>query len=410
MLNFTANCSTEFVGVILAMETRDVVIIGAGAAGMMCGLVAGQRGRSVLLIDHAHKIGEKIRISGGGRCNFTNLETGAQHFLCGNPHFVKSALGRYTPDDFVAMAEAHGIAWHEKAKGQLFCDQSARQIVDMLTAELAEARAQIWSGTEIMQVVQTEAGFEITTSRGKVRADSLVVACGGKSIPKIGASGFGYELARQFGLEIVPTTPALVPLTFGAQDVEAFKEMAGVSLPVKITCGAGAFQDEMLFTHRGLSGPAILQISSFWQLGQGVRVNLLPNGGFQEALKAARGEAGGQAVQTMLSRLFPKKLARYMAAQFGFKGTISDLSKADIAALESLLTGWEVFPTGTEGYRTAEVTLGGVDTNGLDAKTMQARAVPGLYFIGEVVDVTGWLGGYNFQWAWASGHAAGQVV
>ena len=323
---------------------------------------------------------------------------------------MKSALGRYKPEDFVSMVEAHGIAWHEKAKGQLFCDQSARQIVDMLTAELAEVGAQVWSGTEILQVEQHEAGFEIMTSRGKVRAESLVVGCGGKSIPKIGASGFGYELARQFDLAIVPTTPALVPLTFGAQDIEAFKEMAGVSLPVKITCGAGSFQDEMLFTHRGLSGPAVLQISSFWQLGQGVRVNLLPNGGFHEALKTARGEAGGQAVQTMLSRLFPKKLARYMAGQFGFKGTIADLSKADIAALEALLTGWEVFPTGTEGYRTAEVTLGGVDTNGLDAKTMQARAVPGLFFIGEVVDVTGWLGGYNFQWAWASGHAAGRVV
>jgi len=389
------------------MEKRDVVIIGAGAAGMMCGIVAGARGRSVLLIDHARKIGEKIRISGGGRCNFTNLETSAQHFLCSNPHFVKSALGRYQPQDFVDLVQAHGISWHEKAKGQLFCDDSAVQIVDMLKGELAAVGAEIWSDTSIEKVT---AGFEITTSRGVVMAESLVIASGGKSIPKIGASGFGYKLAAQFGLEVLPTRAGLVPLTFGAGDIESFRAMAGVSLPVGVNCGEGHFRDELLFTHRGLSGPAILQISSFWREGQPIMVDLLPKGGVQEAVQSARAEAGGQAVQTMLSRLLPKKLARYMAEKFGFNGTVSDLSKVDIAALETLLRAWEVMPIGTEGYRTAEVTLGGVNTDALDAKTMQAKAVPWLFFIGEVVDVTGWLGGYNFQWAWASGAAAGQVA
>ncbi len=389
------------------MDKRDVVIIGAGAAGMMCGIAAARRGRSVLLLDHARKIGEKIRISGGGRCNFTNLGTRAEHFLCANPHFVKSALGRYRPQDFVDMVERHGIAWHEKARGQLFCDGKATQIVEMLVRELADAGAEIWSGTTISAV---EAGFVVQTARGAVQAESVVVASGGKSIPKIGASGLGYEIARRFGLPVVDTRPGLVPLTFGAQDLADFRNMAGVAVPVSVRCGAGRFADDLLFTHRGFSGPAILQISSFWREGMAVEIDLLPEGGLATALQAARAEAGGQAVQTMLARLFPRKLARYLAADFGFKGTISDLSRADIRALEARLRTWRVTPTGTEGYRTAEVTLGGVGTDALDAKTMQARHVPGLYFIGEVVDVTGWLGGYNFQWAWASGHAAGQVA
>lgn len=405
---FTPGCATlRRMDYGVNMEQRDVVIIGAGAAGMMCGMVAGARGRSVLLIDHARNIGEKIRISGGGRCNFTNLGTTAAHFLCRNPHFVKSALGRYLPQDFVDLVEAHGIAWHEKAKGQLFCNESAVQIVDMLKAELAAVGAEIWAGTTVEKVSH---GFEITTSRGVVRAESLVVASGGKSIPKIGASGFGYALAAQFGLEVLPTRAGLVPLTFGAGDLAHFREMAGVSLPVVVSCGAGRFADELLFTHRGLSGPAILQISSFWREGEAVTIDLLPSGGVREAVAAARAEAGGQAVQTMLARLLPKKLARYMAARFGFDGTVSDLAKTDIAALETLLRAWQVLPIGTEGYRTAEVTLGGVCTDDLEAKTMQARAVRGLFFVGEVVDVTGWLGGYNFQWAWASGAAAGQVA
>ncbi|NOR62126.1 MAG: aminoacetone oxidase family FAD-binding enzyme [Rhodobacteraceae bacterium] len=389
------------------MDKRDVVIIGAGAAGMMCGIVAAKRGRSVLLVDHAHKIGEKIRISGGGRCNFTNLGTQAAHFLCSNRHFVKSALGRYPPQDFVDMVESHGIGWVEKAQGQLFCDGKASLIVDMLKAELAAGGAEIWSGTSVDAV---EEGFVVQTSRGAVQADSLVVASGGKSIPKIGASGLGYDIARQFGLSVLDTRAGLVPLTFGAQDLVDFREMAGVAVPVSVRCGAGRFADDLLFTHRGLSGPAILQISSFWREGMALEIDLLPAGGLSSAVAAARAKAGGQAVQTMLARLFPKKLARFLAGRFGFSGTISDLSKADIAALETLLRHWQVQPTGTEGYRTAEVTLGGVDTNALDAKTMQARNVPGLFFIGEVVDVTGWLGGYNFQWAWASGAAAGQVA
>ena len=389
------------------MVERDVVIIGAGAAGMMCGIAAAQRGRSVLLIDHARKIGEKIRISGGGRCNFTNLETGARHFLCGNPHFVKSALARYTPQDFVDMVNASGISWHEKAKGQLFCDDSAVQIVDMLKAALAKAGAEIWADTSVSEV---KSGFEVGTSRGIVRAESVVVATGGKSIPKIGASGFGYQIAAQFGLSLNPTRAGLVPLTFGADDLGAFKRMAGVSLPVKVSSNGTSFSDDLLFTHRGLSGPAILQISSYWREGETLQINLLPNGGFDKALLKARQGASGQAVHSFLSGMLPKKLARYMAEIFGFDGTISDLSKVEIAALKDLLTNWNVTPTGTEGYRTAEVTLGGVDTDGLNAKTMQARGLPGLFFIGEVVDVTGWLGGYNFQWAWASGQAAGQVA
>jgi len=389
------------------MDKRDVVIIGAGAAGMMCGIVAAKRGRSVLLVDHAHKIGEKIRISGGGRCNFTNLGTQAGHFLCRNPHFVKSALGRYQPQDFLSMVESHGIGWVEKAQGQLFCDGKASMIVEMLKAELAAAGAEIWSGTSVERV---EGGFEVHTTRGAVRAESLVVASGGESIPKIGASGLGYDIARQFGLKVLDTRAGLVPLTFGAQDLLDFREMAGVAVPVSVCCGAGRFADDLLFTHRGLSGPAILQISSFWREGMTVEIDLLPDGGLEAAVATARANAGGQAVQTMLARLFPKKLARFLAGKFGFSGTISDLSKADIAALEALLRHWQVLPTGTEGYRTAEVTLGGVSTDELDAKTMQARRVAGLFFIGEVVDVTGWLGGYNFQWAWASGAAAGQVA
>ncbi len=387
------------------MDKRDVVIIGAGAAGMMCGITALKRGRSVLLVDHAHKIGEKIRISGGGRCNFTNLGTQAAHFLCGNPHFVKSALGRYSPQDFLGLVDSHSIAWHEKAQGQLFCDGRASQIVEMLKAELAGA--EIWSGTTVESV---EGGFVVQTSKGTVQAQALVIASGGKSIPKIGASGFGYDIARQFGLRVLDTRAGLVPLTFGAQDLEAFREMAGVAVPVSVCCGAGRFADDLLFTHRGLSGPAILQISSYWREGMVVEIDLLPFGGLMRALTDARAEAGGQAVHTMLARLFPKKLARFLAGRFGFEGTISDLSKVDIAALEALVRHWKVQPTGTEGYRTAEVTLGGVSTDELDAKTMQARKVPGLFFVGEVVDVTGWLGGYNFQWAWASGVAAGQVA
>lgn len=389
------------------MIERDVVIIGAGAAGMMCGIVAGQRGRSILIIDHAKKIGEKIRISGGGRCNFTNLETTAAHFLSNNQHFMKSALGRYRPSDFLSLIESHGIAWHEKAQGQLFCDESAKLVVGMLETELENACVDVWKNTSIEAV---ERGFRIKTSRGEVLAKSLVVATGGKSIPKIGASGLGYSLAEQFGLKVLPTRAGLVPLTFGEQDLVAFRDMAGVSVPVVVQCGNGRFADDLLFTHRGLSGPAILQISSFWREGRAVIIDLLPKGGLREALFEARKENGKKAIHTMLGQLFPKKLARYIANDIGFNGTISNLSNSDIEALDARLRRWEVWPIGSEGYRTAEVTLGGVDTNELDAKTMQARAVPGLFFIGEVVDVTGWLGGYNFQWAWASGYAAGQVA
>jgi predicted Rossmann fold flavoprotein len=391
------------------MQNIDVVIIGAGAAGMMCAIEAGKRGRSVVLIDHADKPGEKIRISGGGRCNFTNLEAGPNNFLSQNKHFMKSALKQYTQHDFIDWMNRTGIAWHEKTLGQLFCDGSARQIIEMLTNAMAETYVDLRLGISVLEHRKTADGFEVDLSNGdKLACSSLVVACGGKSIPKMGATGFGYEVARQYGLEIVETRPALVPLTFDPDALAKFKPFAGVSVDVIASSNGTSFKEAMLFTHRGLSGPAILQISSFWREGDEVRLNLQPDVDYFGLLKAARSVNGKQSLQTPLSQLLPKRFAQYLAEESGLGGNLADQSDKKLQAFEDSLRSWTLKPTGSEGYRTAEVTLGGVDTDGLDSKTMRARHVEGLYFIGEVVDVTGWLGGYNFQWAWSSGWVAGQ--
>lgn len=392
------------------MEHVDVCIIGAGAAGLFCAIEAGRRGRRVILLDHAKKPAEKIRISGGGRCNFTNLEVVPERFWSRNPHFAKSALARYTQWDFIALVERHGIAWHEKTLGQLFCDGSAREIIRMLLDELADAGGDLRLGVGVERVEQTAEGFLVTTGRGVVCADRLVVACGGKSIPKMGATGFGHDIARQFGLGVVETRPGLVPLTFGGELLEGMKALAGVSVRAEVGCGQTRFAEDLLFTHRGLSGPAILQISSVWREGLDLRIDLLPGGDVAAELRKARGEAGRSAVRTALAGLLPGRLAESLLADLKIRGNLADQSDRVLGDVAARVHDWHVRPAGTEGYRTAEVTLGGVDTDDLNARTMEARQVPGLYFIGEVVDVTGWLGGYNFQWAWSSGWAAGQVV
>ncbi len=391
------------------MQSYDVVVIGAGAAGMMCAIEAGKRGRSVLVLDHAAKPGEKIRISGGGRCNFTNIHASPKNFISGNPHFCISALSRYTQRDFIALVERHGIAYHEKTLGQLFCDGSARQVIDMLVAEMQDRGVELALSTEIRDVTRTAEGFVLSLSTGTVACQSLVVACGGKSIPKMGATGFGYELATQFGLAVVETRPALVPLTFDARTLERLAPLAGNAVDAEVACGKTRFSEAMLFTHRGLSGPSILQISSYWREGDEIRIAMLPGMDVAELLRAARRVNGRQAVQTVLANHLPKRLAQAVAERSGIDGNLADLTDAQMKTVEAAVNDWRIKPAGSEGYRTAEVTLGGVDTNGLDQKTMQAKSVPGLFFIGEVVDVTGWLGGYNFQWAWSSGWASGQV-
>lgn len=395
----------------MVLETFDVLVIGAGAAGMMCAIEAGKRGRSVLIIDHAKAPGEKIRISGGGRCNFTN--TGATHlnFLSANPKFCVSALRRYRPRDFIALVERYGIAYHEKTLGQLFCDGSAKQIIDMLLTEMKAARAVLRLETSFQDVTKTEGGFEVTLSSGKVACASLVVACGGKSIPKMGATGLGYEIAKEFGIGLIETRPALVPLTFEAGMLARLTPLSGVALDAVVAHGRTKFREGMLFTHRGLSGPSILQISSYWREGDEIRVDMAPGVDALAALKAARTASPRQAVATVLSTLLPKRVAQLIAEdEDGAKGNIADCSDKVLGRLAAAVNAWTFKPVGSEGYRTAEVTLGGVDTDALDSRTLEAKAVPGLYFIGEVVDVTGWLGGYNFQWAWASGWSAGQSV
>ncbi|MBZ9684056.1 MULTISPECIES: NAD(P)/FAD-dependent oxidoreductase [unclassified Mesorhizobium] len=391
------------------MQSYDVVIIGAGAAGMMCAVEAAKRGRSVLILDHAAAPGEKIRISGGGRCNFTNIHASPKNFISRNPHFCISALSRYTQRDFIALVERHGIAYHEKTLGQLFCDGSARQIIDMLVSEMRGRGAELVLSTRVEAIGRTEEGFELALSTGSVSCQSLVVACGGKSIPKMGATGFGYELAERYGLAVVETRPALVPLTFDAKTLERLSPLAGNAVDAEIACGRTRFSEAMLFTHRGVSGPSILQISSYWREGDEIRIAMLPGTDVAELIRAARRGNGRQAVQTVLANHLPKRLAQAIAEQTGLDGNLADLSEAQIKTVEAAVNDWRIKPAGSEGYRTAEVTLGGVDTNGLDQKTMQAKLMPGLFFIGEVVDVTGWLGGYNFQWAWSSGWAAGQA-
>lgn len=392
------------------MDKRDVVIIGAGAAGMMCAIEAGKRGRRVVVIDHAKAPGEKIRISGGGRCNFTNIDAGPKNFLSQNPHFCKSALARYTPKDFLGMVESHGIAWHEKTLGQLFCDHSAKDIIAMLLKEMRAVGAELRLATDVSSVQRSQSGFRVVTSDGPVEAGSLVIATGGKSIPKMGATGFAYRIAEQFGLRIVETRPALVPLTLDPQALAEHDGMPGVSAEVVATHGKAEFREAMLFTHRGLSGPAILQISSFWREGEDITLHLQPGLDVAEVFSAARKANGRQSAQTVLAEHMPRKLAQLLVRQVGIEGTLAELSGHKIEALAQHIRRWRVRPAGSEGYRTAEVTLGGVDTDDLDSRSMAAKSVPGLYFIGEAADVTGWLGGYNFQWAWASGYAAGQVA
>jgi len=394
-------------------KTFDVVIVGAGAAGMMCAIEAGRRGRRVLVVDHARAPGEKIRISGGGRCNFTNLDAGrTDRFLGANPRFAASALGRYTPADFIARVDKAGIAWHEKTLGQLFCDDSAKQIIRMLIDDMRAAGIDLRLGTAVETYGRSGDRFDLTLSDGSaVSAASLVVASGGKSIPKMGATGWGYEVARHFDLAVTETRPALVPLTFEQGLLEQTTPLAGVAVDAVVSHGKTRFEEAMLFTHRGLSGPAILQISSYWREGDPITVQMAPGVPVLERLKAKKAENGGkQAVHTALSEIVPRRLADTLATREGANGKLAEVGDKVLARLETAVNAWTVKPVGSEGYRTAEVTLGGVATEQLDQKTMAAKAVPGLFFIGEVVDITGWLGGYNFQWAWSSGWAAGQIV
>ena len=392
-------------------ETLDVLVVGAGAAGMMCAIEAGRRGRSVRVVDHARAPGEKIRISGGGRCNFTNTGTSVANFLGENPMFAASALKRYSQQDFIKRVDGAGIAWHEKTLGQLFCDDSAKQIIRMLTDDMRAVGAALSTGVGVDRVERVGEGFEAALSDGSVvRCASLVVATGGKSIPKMGATGWGYDLARQFDLRVTETRPALVPLTFEAGLLEQTTPLAGVAVDAVISAGKTKFEEAMLFTHRGLSGPAILQISSYWREGEAITVKMAPGVDVLARLKAAKAENGGkQAVHTALGHIVPRRLAEVLTAREGANGKLAEVGDKVLARLDAAVNAWTVKPVGSEGYRTAEVTLGGVATDQLDQQTMAAKSVPGLYLIGEVVDVTGWLGGYNFQWAWSSGWAAGQA-
>lgn len=376
----------------------------------MCAIRAGRRGRSVLVLDHAAAPGEKIRISGGGRCNFTNIHAGPKNFLSANPHFAKSALARFTPQDFIAMVERHGIAWHEKTLGQLFCDNSAKDIIRMLTDEMRDAGAQLRLRTEIGDIDQTAGGYRLSTSEGAFEASSLVVATGGKSIPKMGATGFAYRIAEQFGLPLAETRPGLVPLTLDPQLLQRLAPLSGIAAPAEIRHDKTAFREALLFTHRGLSGPAILQISSYWREGEEIMVVIEPDIDVFALLKKAKQGNGRQSAQTVLAEILPKRLAQYVVESEGISGNMADQSDKRLQQLAAAIQSWSLKPSGSEGYRTAEVTLGGIDTACLDSRTMQVKTIPGLFFIGECVDVTGWLGGYNFQWAWASGHVAGEAA
>ncbi|PWK91957.1 NAD(P)/FAD-dependent oxidoreductase [Fulvimonas soli] len=389
----------------------DVLIIGAGAAGLMCAIAAGRRGRRVLVVDHANKPGKKILMSGGGRCNFTNLGVAPACYLSANPHFAKSALARYTPADFIALVEKHRIAWHEKEQGQLFCDESSKLIVRMLLDECAAAGARVETSCAVERVRKTEEGFAVLTVRGEVHAESLVVATGGLSIPSMGATGFGYALARQFGHAVRPTRAGLVPLTLSGKHLERYQDLAGVALPqAGARVGKRAFRAGLLFTHRGLSGPAILQISSYWQPGDDLRLDLAPDAEAADWLPAQRAARPAAELKNVLADLLPRRLAQRLCEVWFGSRPMRQYREAELREIGHRLHDWPVVASGTEGYRTAEVTLGGVDTDGLSSSTMQSKRVPGLYFVGEVVDVTGWLGGYNFQWAWASGHAAGEAA
>ena len=393
--------------------STDVLVIGAGAAGLMCAAEAGKRGRRVIVIDHARKPAEKIRISGGGRCNFTNLYASPECYLSQNPRYCVSALARYTAQDFVALVERYRIAYHEKTQGQLFCDGSSQQIIGMLLEECQHAKTEIRLQTAVEQVSKPDNYFRVMTNAGEITCESLVVASGGLSIPKMGASGLGYWIARQFGLKIVPTQPALVPFTLTETQMQSWQGLSGVSLEAEVQCGKQSFLGGVLFTHRGFSGPAMLQISSYWQPTQALCVNLAPRQDVAAQLKEAKATSPRQEAATFLSAVLPKRLVQRIAEQHlpdsnGLR--LADLPDRQLDRLGCAVHKWQVIPHGTEGYRTAEVTLGGIDTTELSSKTMESRKVPGLFFIGEVVDVTGHLGGFNFQWAWASGYVAGQYA
>jgi len=391
------------------MTAYDVIVVGAGAAGLMCAIRAGQRGRRVLLLDHAEEPGKKILISGGGRCNFTNLDVRPERFLSANPHFARSALARYTARDFLALVEKHGIAWHEKTLGQLFCDGSARQVVAMLLAEADAAGVELRVGTRVTDVGRGT-DFTVTTDRGTVAATSLVLASGGLSIPKMGATGFAFDMARRFAIPLVERRPALVPFTFGGDQLALMQPLSGVALPVLARCGKAAFPEGMLFTHRGLSGPAILQVSSYWREGEQITLDLLPGRDPGALLLAAKRARPRAEPRTILAEHLPARLAQALAERHLPGARMADITDRAVNALAGLLRGWNLMPTGTEGYAKAEVTLGGVDTAALSQQNLMVKAVPGLFVIGEAVDVTGWLGGYNFQWAWASGWAAGEAA
>ncbi|MAR56430.1 MAG: aminoacetone oxidase family FAD-binding enzyme [Rickettsiales bacterium] len=388
----------------------DVIIIGAGAAGLMCAIEAGKRGRRVLLLDKAAAVGEKIRISGGGRCNFTNIHTTPANYLSQNPHFCISALRRYTPAHFIALVEKHRIAYHEKTLGQLFCDGSSKQIIAMLLSECEAAGVGIRLRTDIIAVSKTESGFAVTLQGDTVQATSLVIATGGPSIPKMGATGWGYDIARQFGLAVIPPRAALVPFTLADELLQYLRPLSGIAVDAIVRCHDTSFREGMLFTHRGLSGPSILQLSSYWQEGEPIQLNLLPELHVLPLLKTARDQTPKLEIATILSKHLPKKLVQTLCEMGTYQGRIGECGNATMERLSKHVHAWSIVPNGTEGYRTAEVTLGGVDTQALSSKTFEATTVPGLYFIGEVVDVTGHLGGFNFQWAWASGFAAGQAV
>ncbi len=387
-------------------QSYDAIVLGAGGAGLMCAGIAGQRGRRVLLIDHAAEAGRKILISGGGRCNFTNLEAAPERYLSANPHFAKSALSRYSPHDFLALIGQHRITWHEKTLGQLFCDGSARQIVRMLLDECEAGGVTLHLGSPIRDVRHADGGFHVDYGVRSAQAPALVIATGGPSIPKLGASSFAYSLARQFGLKVVEPRPALVPLTLPPEDA-LFRALSGVATPVVARCGSASFAEAALFTHRGLSGPAILQVSSYWRHGESIGIDFLPGAapGWLLAAKRARPQAG---LKTVIA--LPERLAQALADRLALAGSLGQHSDKTLSTIEQRLADWRFQPNGTEGFAKAEVTVGGVATDGLSSQTMMARHLPGLYVIGEAVDVTGWLGGYNFQWAWASGWAAAQAL
>jgi predicted Rossmann fold flavoprotein len=394
--------------ILEVLMNADVIIIGAGAAGLMCAIEAGKRGRSVLVLDHNKKIGEKIRISGGGRCNFTNRNVNPSNFISQNSHFCKSALARYTPSDFIALIEKHGIQYHERKHGQLFCDGSAEQIIHLLLEECRNAGVIIQTDSKIKRIAKLEDGFELITNRSSLITARLVIATGGLSIPKMGATNYGPKIAEQFGINIIPQKPGLVPLKFDSKDFKPFHELSGVSLDAEVSCNGMSFRENILLTHRGLSGPAILQISSYWNPGDSISVNLLPGIDALDFLKTHHHSKKQPA--TILEQFLPASFTKAWFAQRGESKPMNQYSADDLKSIAASLTNWLLTPTRTEGYEKAEVTVGGVDTDELSSKTMETKKVPGLYFIGEVVDVTGWLGGYNFQWAWSSGWAAGQIV